>query len=500
MKHLRLAGLILAGLLLSAALIIHLDSVPALWWDEGWTLSVARNWAEYGHYGRFLAGHPTARGLEFGFPVTGAVALSFRLFGVGIFQARLVAVILTLATLVLFYQVTRRFYNRSIAVATLIVLISLGCRADINLLLMGRQVLGEMPSLMFLLAGYLCFLSAEKRIWLFMPVAICCWSLASLTKLQLRPFFTAALLLPLLLTLLQGRWRTARIFGAGLIGSLALHLFFDYLFERLWPTSAVSGLTPLIALVLSKETRLKVLISVLQFGMPTLLGLCWGFWTLLRVKKPPETHIELVRFSFLILSGSWFAWYVSLSLGWPRYAFPPVFLGSVFVAAMLDRWTSHFNLAQSIEQAGSVLRKLRFHPQSVCALVSIVLVVISLGQTSKVLYRAFVVESDNSIYDTIRFLNTATPPNALIETFESELLFLLDRRYHYPPDQVHVELIRRMHLPLLKIDYNPLAANPDYLVVGHQGKYWNLYDPYLTPTNFRSLQKYSRYEIFERVR
>jgi hypothetical protein len=35
---------------------VRLESVPPLWWDERWTLSVARNWIETGRYQRLLAG------------------------------------------------------------------------------------------------------------------------------------------------------------------------------------------------------------------------------------------------------------------------------------------------------------------------------------------------------------------------------------------------------------------------------------------------------------
>ena len=35
---------LVTALLILLALEINLESTPALWWDEGWTLSVARNW------------------------------------------------------------------------------------------------------------------------------------------------------------------------------------------------------------------------------------------------------------------------------------------------------------------------------------------------------------------------------------------------------------------------------------------------------------------------
>lgn len=488
-------------ILLLFALTINLGNTPPLWWDEGWTVSVARNWVKLGHYGRLLDGQPAPRGLEAAFPVTASVALSFRLLGVGIVQARLVAVVYTLAAFALLYALARRFYKRSVGVATLFALIVANGQKDINPLIEGRQVLAEIPALVFLLAGYVCFILAEKRRSLFISAAICFWSFALVTKVQLQPFLVIALASGLILALVRGNWKSAKLFGAGLMGSLALYVCFQLLFSRIAPSSATSGLTQVIALVVFKRTRLIVLAETLMYGIPLLVSLCWVLWSFIKNQNRFQSHTDVVRFSFLVLAGSWFAWFETLSLGWPRYLFPSAFLGSVFVAATLDDWTNHFNLVYTIERAATAVKKFRFREQNVRALAAIVLVAMSLGQTLAVLNRAYVAEADSSINDTLHFLNTATPPEALIETYESELFFLLRRRYHYPPDQVHVDLIRRNSLgERVKIDYDPLAANPDYLVVGPQSKFWDFYDPYLESGDFRPLQKYSRYEIFERVR
>lgn len=56
-----------AALLIAAAtLLIGLWNLegPEFWWDEGWTLSVARNVVERGHYGRLLDGEPAPGRLE----------------------------------------------------------------------------------------------------------------------------------------------------------------------------------------------------------------------------------------------------------------------------------------------------------------------------------------------------------------------------------------------------------------------------------------------------
>ena len=100
------------------------------------------------------------------------------------------------------------------------------------------------------------------------------------------------------------------------------------------------------------------------------------------------------------------------------------------------------------------------------------------------------------------FLNSQTRAGALIETYDSELFFLLNRPYHYPPDQILVELIRRTFLyeDNTRIDYDPLGANPDYLVVGPHSKQWRLYEDVLKTGAFHFVRSFPRYVIYERVR
>ncbi len=100
-----------------------------------------------------------------------------------------------------------------------------------------------------------------------------------------------------------------------------------------------------------------------------------------------------------------------------------------------------------------------------------------------------------------QFFNTATPADALIETYDAELFLFLDRPYHYPPAQLSVELIRRNSFdPCVPINYDPLAADPDYLVIGPFSRGWQLYEPILEAGAFRLTRTYGHYEVYERVR
>jgi hypothetical protein len=93
------------------------------------------------------------------------------------------------------------------------------------------------------------------------------------------------------------------------------------------------------------------------------------------------------------------------------------------------------------------------------------------------------------------------------------IFVLLDRPYHFPPDQTDVALIRdvtRRNFGLAEgpsaedralLNYDPLAADPDYLVVGPPNELWRrLYDPVLATGAFRRAYANRQYEVYERVR
>jgi len=97
--------------------------------------------------------------------------------------------------------------------------------------------------------------------------------------------------------------------------------------------------------------------------------------------------------------------------------------------------------------------------------------------------------------------NTSTLPNALIETYESELHFFLQRPYHYPSDQLNVALIRRTSIgETIPLDYDPLAANPDYVVIGPFGANFNLYDEILQRGKIRLIHREGPYAVYVLVR
>ena len=494
-------------IVLATVSLFRLDAVPPLWWDEGWTLAVARNWLELGHYGRLLTGQLVPAGLQAAPTLTASVYLSFSLFGIGVIQARMVGVVFSLASLGLLYHLARRIYNQPIALGTVLVLTFLPAYIGLFPVYVGRQVLGEIPAMFFLLAGYVSILHVSRYPGWAVSLAVLFWAMALSTKLQVVPFWSCSILAPISLSVFQRNWRHAFLWALAFVGALLgarlLPIFWGlFLRAKADIADPISGLYEVTGVVWSVPSRMFALIVTVLFGIPTLLGLCYGLWNSLKKDHPIQTPPAQVKLALLFLALSWMAWFVVLSVGWTRYIFPATFIGSIFVAAMIYDLTRGYDVAYVGQQSRAFFKGQVLKKEPIGALLVLVLLATSIPRTAMALYKTYILDADTSVQQTAEFLNSQTPPRALIETYDSELFFLLKRDYHYPPDQVHVDLIRRTFLydDGTIIRYDPLAANPDYLVVGPHSQQWRLYEPVLKGGAFRLLQSYARYQIYERIR
>jgi len=485
----------------------HLESTPPLWWDEGWTLSVARNWVEHSHYGQFRAGVPAPGGLEAAFPLTGLVALSFRLLGVGVLQGRLVGVLFACGVLGLLYILGSRLYCRPVGWGALFVLLFLTGHPQINPLLSGRQVLADVPVVFYLLAGYLCFYWAFQRPLIFLPLAAITWGVALNTKAQALPFWLFSLVVPLVLVLMARRWRVGLFIGLAIILSLTSWQLVGWLtgvilLGQMLPGQPVEGLFSVVVVVPDKELRLYALSMALLFALPLIAGLSWTTWCFLKMRswKHIEQPENLLQLALLVLSGSWFAWYLLLSNGSERYLATPVALGSLFTAKMLYDFSHGYQVRATV---GRVSGLLTGKDRSLAALggsFALLLVVYGLviaGLTYWITLRS----ADTSVQIVADALNRHVPAGSLVESYDSEIFFFLNQPYHYPPDQVHGDLLRRYLLDAqYPIAYNPLSADPDYLVVGPVSAKWGLYAETLAGGAFRPLLEQGSYTIYERIR
>lgn len=493
-------------LALLAASLWRLDALPA-WWDEGWTLSVARTWVERGFYGRLIDGQLTGPGLQAAFPVTAPVALSMQLFGVGIWQGRLFSVLCALAALGLLYLLTAAIYDRPTARAALFVLLLTTVRPHLHPILIGRQVLAETPMLAYLLVGYCTLLLALRGAGGWGLLAALGWGLGLASKGQPLPFWAVSVLAPLAYAALARQWRSAVLIGASAAGALLILSLAPLAQAAILagdtaPGQPVSGLYAVISLTLSPTARTRALLIVLVAGLPALAGLCYAAWRWLAAERPawPAEPAALVRLALLGMAGSWFAWFALLSMGVDRYLFPAVFFAAPCAALMLRALTYNFDLGATLRGAAALARG-QLSRRAAGAVATFLLLIFGVLFTAQAVLEHYWARADYSTQAVVAYLHGETPAGARIETYESELHFLLRRPYHYPPDQIHVELNQRTFLGEdVPIDYDPLAADPDYLVLGTFGRMWRLYDGALAGGAFRHVQTIGLYEVYQRVR
>jgi hypothetical protein len=487
---------------------IRLESMPPLWWDEGWSLNVARNWVEQGHYGQVRIDELRGTGLAASFQVIAPVALSFKLFGAGVWQGRLPGVIFTILTFFLMAYISRRLYNRRVAWATQGVLMLMPVVSLLHPILTGRQVLGEMPLMFYLLAGYALFILAFRGPFLFVLPAALVWGITLITKAQVPPFFYAALVVPLMYALLKRWWRGATLLAVGLLGAyyssrLLIKLQSLIVGGITGPDDSLSGLLQVTAFVPDLNVRTTTLFVGLTIAAPTLIGLVYAGFTFIRDERAGLVFEDkqLVKLSLFVLAASWYTWYLFVGNLWLRYLFPPVFLSAIFIASFLDQMTGSFDLPHTVRAATRWITHRKLNRQSLGAIFAIFFVSATVPLTILTLVISFTRWYDHSAKLASEYLERYTPPHALIETYESEIMFLTDRRFNYPPDQFHVDLtVRQLIDPTYPIKYDPLLFDPDYLVVGTFARNSNLYDPWIEAGYFVLVRSYDTVDIYQRVR
>ncbi len=485
--------------------LLALESLPPLWFDEGWTVCVARTWVEMGHYGCLLNGHAAPPVLSGHFPVVASVAVSFQLFGVGIWQARLVGLLYTFGALYLLYFLAGRIYNRPVAFAALAIAILFPTKWQIHPLIIGRQVLGEMPMMFFLMAGYVCFLRMEqRRIWL--AAAIACWAVALMTKGQAAPFWAASMVVPLVIACRKRDWGMTRWLGVALIGSWVLYrlLFWTKDFLLAGHTIAhpvLPGLTEAIALILIPSIRLETFLLALTRWPEYVVAMGYAGWTLWTRNRGEHASgiTTTVRVMLLVLSSTWLGWYMLLSAGEPRYALPALLCATPLTAEMFYRFSRGFDSRFLWMAIASLGRAMRFNKDQTKAVIAVGLLAVMIAVVVQERYAFRSRDVDRDVVTVADYFNARTPPEALIETYDSELFLFLNRPYHYPPPQVVVEVIRHHQYPAIPVTYDPLEADPDYIVVGDFGRWGGFYNPLVEQNRMRLVKTIGRYQIYEPV-
>ena len=453
--------------------LYNLEVYPRIWFDEGWHLQAARHLALTGRYRFGPAVGPT---------VFYPIAWVFRLFGVGLLQARLVMGGYLLLALAGCYLLVRRLYDEEVAITASLLLVA---SPGVGLLNWGRQVLGEVPAWAFFLLGTLCWLKAveqDRKGWRLTLAAGLLFGLAVLTKNQFM------LLIPTLVVLWALNWLYYRQAKSAhvvlLVVCIVVCVIAWYLTLRFvagskmfrhtveqWQTAPARSILYFDpSLVLANVRFILGPRVFLSWGLP---GLLYG--ALLTLKRNRDGFKEAFLFVFALF---WLAWYAVASVGWERYAFPGLAVTGIFVAKLLRDLigggrTSLRGVWDSLQQGKGAA-----WPRRLCFLALLLAMTLwpLVGQV-----RAIAYEVDRTPQQMAAYLDAHVSQEAVIETWDAEMGFLTQHTYHYPPGHMLDAASRTLALEggASLPSYDFLEANPDYILVGAFSQWTGLY-----PTEF----------------
>jgi len=495
---------VLAGLAAAIVLglsLVNLTLFPRTWFDEGSHLHVPKTLVTYGVYADY-----SSEGFRYFGPSIGIgptvmlpIAITFKLFGVGLLQARLIIVAYLLVAAAGFFALARAFGgNRMAWLATAILIGSQG----LSLLELGRQVLGEVPGLAFLVLGWLAWVRAETsarpRELLLTGAG---FGLASITKNQFALLIVPAIFVAGLANLIYFRRLPHRYFVIPLIVTLAFYGAWQMIVLAFLGPGSFSQNWELLK-QFSAGAAFVFSTDLIQRAIGLLIGpdvfagwiapvLVYG--VALAVRRTAEGQ-RWANVMILVLGG--LAWYTFASISWLRYAFLPLVLATLVAAKLLDDLIGNADLhprrAWSALRGGDVRTPLALSAVAAFALMSL----LPLALTARNILRPPAPDVQN----LAAYLNANIPKDVLIETWEPELGFLTDHNYHFPPHALLDTAVRNVWQggPAPSTLYDPGSASAPYIIVGPFAKYTGLYNDYLS-SGAEHTQSFGDYDIYRRV-
>lgn len=501
----RLTAMIAVGLLVIFLAVFNLTNYPVTWFDEGSHLHVPKTLLRFGVYADY-----SSEGFRYYGPTVGVgptvmlpIAAMFKLFGIGLLQARLVMVLYLLATIYVFYRLAVILGGQRLAwIATALLITSRG----ISLLEYGRQVLGEVPGLFFVVAGLgLWFATWEKATWRQLGLVGLLLGLAMVTKNQYLLVLAPTLGLAWLANLLYYRAAPQRIFLIpGIVAGACFAVWQVYMILYLGPATASENLAALrtatagAALVFSPDLMRRGLQELLS--LKVYLGwlvpvLIYAFLLVLPRRRESQQWGVL-----LILIVVNLVWYVVASISWLRYAFPGLVMASLFVARFFFDLTDGYQLKlgafwQSLREGQSVWVR---QVLSLALLLWLaVMIIVPLAQTSKqIIWPGF-----NAPAAMAAYLNEHVAPDALIETWEPEMGFLTDHNYHFPPPLLLNQAVGHIWLgkPSPAQQYSFVQdESPEYVLVGGFSRWVGLYPQDWLATHYTRITQIGSFELYQR--
>ncbi len=491
------------GLLLLYFLVFHnLTRFPEPWFDEGSHLHVPKTLVRYGVYADI-----SSEGFRYYGPTIGVgptvmlpIAAAFKLFGVGLLQARLVMALYLLAAIYVFYRLVEHLAGKWVAWIALALLLS---SRSVLFLEYGRQLLGEVPGFFFLLlALYLWFSRWNENDWKRLSLIGLLFGLAMITKYQYLLFLAPTLILAWLLDIFYYKTSSHRNFLVpGIIAAGSFGVWQLLTLQYLGPSTAMENLALLRASAEGAAFNFNLAQLNANFGELTaraaylgalILALLYGFF--LSLPRTREGQQWSVLFLLAALN---LIWYVVASIGWIRYAFLGLSLSSILIARLFFEITEGFKF----EWSAGWFRSLFEVRNAAKFAVSLWLLAIILIPTAKNVLDIAAPPPPYAM-QMAEYLNQNVPLDAVIETWDPEMGFLTDHNYHYPPNALLAVAVEQVYYggePVRERYDFVQTEQPDYLLAGEFSKWTEIYPLEELTDQYELIATFGNYDLYRKI-
>ncbi len=489
-------------IIVSVLLTINLASWPVTWYDEGVHLQAAKNFSLLDQYGlQSTEGFRTFDPLiNVGPTVILPIAMLFKVFGIGLFQARMVVVIYSLVTVMLFYSLSALIFDKKTAFTASLLLISIPFFSNDtsgSFLGLSRMILGEIPAFCFGLAGIaFWFKSNDNPNKIVYPIVSgIFFSLAIITKQQYLNIIVVIIINLILDILIYKRNKTINYLTAALIPIFAFAgmTIFQANAGQGFPVSTAEETNRISTLAIAslsspvqilRNIRILLNSGILIWGLPGLIYCS----TLCNSKNPQGSKI-----CFLITTSIvWLAWFTIASIGWIRYVFPALAIMCILIAKLFAELSNGFEF--NIKLFRKSIETVRRSALSLALIVSVGIIIITSlqGRIDNIL-----TTSDTSAIQFANYIDSNVADKEAIESFEPEIVFYSARLYHQPSLGVLISAIRHVQFGEAYTHRFVKEEAVHYLVNGPFAKWTEYYSETLKKNNWDLVYSYGQYDLYQ---
>ncbi len=488
------------GLLVVYFFAFHnLDLFPQPWFDEGSHLHVPKTLVEHGRYADI-----SSEGFRYYGPTIGVgptvmlpIAGVFKVFGIGLLQARLVMVLYMLAALYTFYRLSETLSGPRVAWVALALLVS---SRSVLFLQYGRQLLGEVPGFFFMaLALYLWLSRWNENGWKRLSVIGLLFGLSMITKYQYLLFLAPTLILAWGLDVFYYKTSTHRNFLIpGILAAGSFGIWQVLSLQYLGPATMIENLALLRASaegaafnfnLAQLDNNFQQLTSRAVYLGAIFPGLIYGlFMSLSRTREGQKSSILFLLVTLNLV------WFVIASIGWVRYAFLGLTFSTFFIARLFSDITDNF----SVHWEARAWLDLQNAARLTLTLWLAAVILIPLSKTIVEIARP----RPNDAESMARYINETIPMSSIIETWDPEMGFLTDHNFHYPPNELLAIAVNQVNYggEPVQSHYDFLqTAQPEYLLLGEFSKWTDIYPFEYVQEHYTLLQTFGDYDLYQRV-